>query len=140
MSNSPIYLVTYDRGIYDLTGEIKPYHWSFFYERSRDGPRRRGIALQLHGMPGGFYYVGPEELDLAGTGPVKEQLEIGEATEDGVGRIHEMLSMIPIVKDESSKWNCQDWALEGLERMTAAGYIHEYLNPGTVKNWLKEQS
>jgi hypothetical protein len=33
-------------------------------------------------MPGAFYYNGPEEVDLAKSGSLKEELLIGEVPED----------------------------------------------------------
>lgn len=77
-----------------------------------------GIAHQLRGMPGAFYYMGPEEVDLAKSRSLKEEL----------------LNTV-----ESSGWNCQDWALEGLEKLRADGFIYDGYTRETVKAWLKEK-
>ncbi|BDD61521.1 hypothetical protein MAP00_006563 [Monascus purpureus] len=69
-------------------------------------------------MPGAFYYMGPEEVDLAKSRSLKEEL----------------LNTV-----ESSGWNCQDWALEGLEKLRADGFIYDGYTRETVKAWLKEK-
>lgn len=79
MSKPTLYLVTYDRGKYATTGETKPYYCLYFIQLEIIGAQNKGIAHQLCGMPGGFYYRGPEEVDLAKSGSCKEELEIGVA-------------------------------------------------------------
>lgn len=37
-----------------------------------------GIAYQLRGMPGAFYYKGPEDVNLNKSESLKEKLQIGE--------------------------------------------------------------
>ncbi|KAB5536542.1 hypothetical protein GE09DRAFT_1226600 [Coniochaeta sp. 2T2.1] len=97
-----------------------------------------GIAHQLRGMPGAFYYEGPEEVDLGKSGSLKEELELGEVNDSKLGRVHEILSQVRIDTVESSRWNCQDWALDGLERLKEEGFIYEDPTREAVKNWLKE--
>jgi hypothetical protein len=55
MTKLTIYLITYDRGTYDLTGRTKPYHWSYFTQVEMKAGKNLGIAHQLRGMPGAFY-------------------------------------------------------------------------------------
>lgn len=133
-----LYLVTYDRGTYSTTGKVKPYHWSYFIEVKIDGPKRLGIAHQLRGMPGAFYYRGPEEVDLAKSGSLKEELEVGEVDESSFDKIHEILKDLEIDTSESSGWNCQNWALNGLEKLKEEGFIYDHMTTDVVKNWLKE--
>ncbi|KAJ9130692.1 hypothetical protein NKR23_g12089 [Pleurostoma richardsiae] len=139
MTKRTLYLVTYDRGTYATTGKVKPYHWSFFVQLEVRGAQNLGIAHQLRGMPGAFYYKGPEEVDLAKSGSRKEELELGEVDDSELGRVHEILSQVRIDTVESSGWNCQDWALDGLERLKEEGFIYEYLTGEAVKNWLREK-
>ena len=40
---------------------------------------------------------------------------------------------------ESSGRNCQDWALEGIDRLRAEGFVYESFTADVVKNWLKEK-
>ncbi|OIW30776.1 hypothetical protein CONLIGDRAFT_679534 [Coniochaeta ligniaria NRRL 30616] len=138
MAKRTLYLVTYDRGTYDTTGKVKPHHWSFFIQKEVNGGKDMGIAHQLHGMPGAFYYTGPEVLDLAESGPRKEELEIGEVDDSRLCRVHEILQQVRIDTVESSGWNCQDWALDGLERLKEEGFVYDYLTQETVKHWLRE--
>jgi len=119
MTKRTLYLVTYDRGTYDTTGKVKPYHWSYFIQLELEGGKNKGIAHQLRGYPGTFYYRGPESVDLMKSGSLKEELEIGEVKESKFNRVHDILKNIPIDKSESSGWNCQDWALAGFEVLTA---------------------
>lgn len=77
-------------------------------------------------MPGGFYYQGPEEL------------EVGEVDGSKMARVHEILRGIEIEKAEHGGWNCQSWALDGLERLREEGFVYSYLGQEEVKNWLKE--
>ncbi|KAF1824366.1 uncharacterized protein K489DRAFT_378776 [Dissoconium aciculare CBS 342.82] len=146
MAKLPIYLVTYDRGTYDLTGQTRPYHWSYFIQLpgSSTGQQRPGIAHQLRGMPGSFHYPGPEALDLSKTLPAPNQeLEIGEIDADELDRVHEILAMVSIDLGESTKWNCQNWSLEGLERMKrveGGGIgVYSHLDAKIVRDWLKER-
>ena len=100
-----------------------------------------GIAHQLRGMPGGFYSKGPEDVDLNKSGSRKDELEVGEidgSKLDRIHEIHEILKDVHIEKSESSGWNCQDWPLDGLDKLKEEGYIYDYLTKEAVKNWLKE--
>jgi hypothetical protein len=110
------YLLTFDRGTHPLTGVVKPYHWMYFIETEVRDLTSRGYAFQLRGMPGGFYYPGPETLDPASElGEPKDRLEVGQVDDsDILDCIHEIMADVEIVKDEASSWNCQDWALAGL--------------------------
>ncbi|KAF3162490.1 hypothetical protein EYR41_009620 [Orbilia oligospora] len=58
MSHS-LYIVTYDRGTHWDTGLVKAYHWAFLIELSPS----TGLKHQLRGMPGAYYYPGPEAAD-----------------------------------------------------------------------------
>ncbi len=91
-------------------------------------------------MPGGFYYRGPEDVDLAKSGTRKEELEVGEVDESKLGRVHEILRQVRIDTVESSGWNCQDRALDGFEELKEEGFIYDYLMKEAVKDWLKEES
>ena len=137
MAKHTLYLVTYDRGNYH-TQNPKPYHWVYFIQLEIRGTMNLGIAHQLRGMPGGFYYKGPESVDLAKSGNLKEVLEIGEVDSSKLTRAHEILSNIKIDSVESSGWNCQDWALDGFEQLKKEGLAYDYLTEDGLKNWLKE--
>lgn len=134
-----LYLVTYHRGTYLNTGRPKPYHWSFFIQKKVENGINLGIAHQLRGMPGAFYYMGPEEVDLAKSRSLKEELLIGEVDESKLSLVHQRLKDCRIDTVESSGWNCQDWALEGLEKLRADGFIYDGYTRETVKAWLKEK-
>ncbi|KAK6333235.1 hypothetical protein TWF718_011056 [Orbilia javanica] len=58
MSHS-LYIITYDRGTHWETGDVKAYHWTFLIELSTS----TGLKHQLRGMPGSYYYPGPEAAD-----------------------------------------------------------------------------
>jgi hypothetical protein len=134
-----LYLVTYDRGTYLNTGKQKPYHWSFFVQKEINSTMNLGIAHQLRGMPGAFYYKGPEEVDINKSGSLKEQLQIGEVDAAKLDLVHQRLKECRIDDVESSGWNCQDWALEGLEKLGAEGFVDGTYTREVVKNWLKEK-
>jgi hypothetical protein len=55
-----LYIVTYERGVYVASGKVKPYYWSYFIQIEAKQGQNFGIAHQLRGMPGNFYYKGPE--------------------------------------------------------------------------------
>jgi hypothetical protein len=40
---------------------------------------------------------------------------------------------------ESSSWNCQDWALEGLENLKTEGFVYDGYTAESVRAWLKEK-
>lgn len=135
MSHS-LYVVTYDRGR-DYLGHIKPYHWSFFIDT--DGILDSGIEHQLRGMPGGFYYVGAEPVQLLDTSnSMKNKLHIGEIPVTEVGSVEDMLTAVPIVKDEASDWNCQSWSGSALGLMAEKGWVMEGYTFAVLKAWLKE--
>lgn len=133
-----LYLVTYHRGTYLNTGTPKPYHWSFFVQKELKGTMNLGIAHQLRGMPGAFYYRGPEDVDLNKSGSLKEELQIGEVDAAKLDLVHQRLKECRIDTVESSGWNCPDWALEGLEKLRAEGFVDGTYTKEVVKNWLKE--
>ncbi len=134
-----LYLVTYDRGTYLSTGKAKPYHWSFFIQKEIKGTMNLGVAHQLRGMPGAFYYKGPENVDLNKSGSLKEELQIGEVDEAKLDVVNLRLKECRIDTVESSGWHCQDWALEGIDRLRAEGFVYESFTGDVVKNWLKEK-
>lgn len=137
MAKYPLYLITYDRGKYH-TGVTKPYHWSYFIEMEVSGPEVLGIEHQLRGMPGAFYYQGPESVDLAKASDLREKLEIGEVDESMLDKVHDIFKSLRIDTVESSGWNCQNWALDGFEKLTEAGCMYAHLTPDGVRSWLKE--
>ena len=133
-------IATYYRGTHWQTGKIKPYHWSFFiYTGPKDDPSAPGVVHQLHGMPGAFYYVGPENVSLRRSTARKLTLDVGEVPENKLNRITEILEQVNVVKDESSPWNCQDWSLEGLEKLAEEGFVDEGYTREVVKYWLREE-
>ncbi|KAK3940422.1 hypothetical protein QBC46DRAFT_288348 [Diplogelasinospora grovesii] len=139
MAKHSLYLVTYDRGTYH-TGKVKPYHWSYFIQINLSGGKNAGIEHQLRGMPGNFYYPGPEDVDLSTIDPsaFKQQLEIGEVEDAKLDRTHQILKEIQIDPVESSGWNCQNWSLEGFGKLQEEGFTYDWLTKEAVKNWLKE--
>jgi hypothetical protein len=152
MPTHTLYIVTYDRGLHPVTGETKPYHWAYFLDSnhpSSDSSDPRGIIFQLRGMPGGFYYPGPEQLGISqdgGAGEMRDKLEVGEVKVDKGGdvggvveSINAVLKEVEIVRDESAGWNCQDWTLEGFERLKGMGIVYGHLKADGVRGWLKER-
>ena len=89
-------------------------------------------------MPGGFYYSGPENVDLWKSQRLKHELEIGEVADSQLEEFHRILTRIPIEKNESSRWNCQDWALDGLDSLKEAGFVWDHITGEAIKNWLRE--
>jgi hypothetical protein len=128
-----LYLVTYHRGTYLNTGTPKPYHWSFFVQKELKGTKNLGIAHQLRGMPGAFYYKGPEDVDLNKSGSLKEELQIGEVDAAKLNLVYQRLEECRIDTVESSGWNCQDWAFEGLEKLRVEGFV----DGSYTKRWLR---
>ncbi|GJN80293.1 hypothetical protein VFPFJ_01553 [Purpureocillium lilacinum] len=139
MAKHTIYLVTYDRGTNSVTDKINPYHWAYFIQVELTSGENMGIAHQLRGMPGSFYYKGPEKVDLSKSGRLKEELEVGEVGSSKIQRVHDILKTVRIDKVESSGWNCQDWALEGFDLLKAEGFIYDHMEANAVKAWLKEK-
>ncbi|KAI5863133.1 hypothetical protein GGS23DRAFT_55065 [Durotheca rogersii] len=138
MPKHTLYLVTHERGQHPITGKTKPYHWSYFIQIKLEDGANEGIAHQLHGMPGSFYYKGPENVDLSKSGDLKEELEVGEVDGSLLDSVHEVLENVRIDSVESSGWNCQDWALDGFTKLKEKGFVYDHLTPEAVKNWLKE--
>jgi hypothetical protein len=56
-----------------------------------------------------------------------------------VQMIDGVMKDVGVVVGEDAEWNCQDWALEGLERLKKAGVVREDLERERVKAWLKER-
>ena len=139
------YIVTFDRGTYLQTGVPKPYHWAFFIQTHVSTVKNAGIAHQLHGMPGAFFYAGPEDVvvddddDWAPSCGTREQLEIGVIEEDQLAKVHALLKTCRIDESESSGWNCQDWTLDGFSKLRAEGLVDASLTPEIIRNWLRER-
>jgi hypothetical protein len=102
--------------------------------------KSQGVCHQLQGMPGGFSYQGPEPAELANLTNKLRELEIGSIPSDALKNITDMLEKIPISKDESSGWNCQDWTLTAIDALRKAGYIWSGYENDMIKNWLKESN
>ncbi|KAK4238614.1 hypothetical protein C8A03DRAFT_14946, partial [Achaetomium macrosporum] len=136
-------------GTYPLTGKTKPCHWAYFLETDSRGQQPKGIIFQLRGMPRGFYYPGPErEMNVTqegepprGGGGLREKLEVGEVdgAEGVLDRIHEVMSEVEVAQDESSGWNCQNWALAGFEMLKGEGFVYPHPTAEGVESWLKER-
>lgn len=137
MAKYTLYIFTYDRERYH-TGEVKPYHWSFFIEKESVGSSRLGIEHQLRGMPGSFYYPGPENVELEKLQPRKNELDVGQLDSSELAEIHDILKLIRIDKVESSGWNCQDWTLDAMAKLQERGVVYDYITKEQVRNWLKE--
>ncbi|KAI9894690.1 MAG: hypothetical protein M1814_002046 [Vezdaea aestivalis] len=133
-----LYLVTYARGTRLNTGINKPFHWSFFVQISQDDEKNLGYAYQLRGMPGAFYYAGPEEVDLNKSHARREELDIGDIDPAKLSLVHQHLSQCNIEAAESTDWNCQDWALQGLEMLRTEGFVYDGFTADVVRNWLRE--
>jgi hypothetical protein len=72
----PLFIATYDRGErWDDPTKKKQFHWSFFLKTS--GPAGEGLAFQLRGMPGAFYYSGEERVNINSSRSKNEELEVG---------------------------------------------------------------
>lgn len=139
MPKYTLYIATYDRGQYPITGKTKPYHWLYFIQTEAQNGKRQGVVHQLRGMPGGFYYPGPEEVeDLTDFGASREILEVGEVDTMLMHRFHEIMRDVPINKVEHSGWNCQNWTLEGFENLREDGFVYGYLTVEALRTWLKE--
>lgn len=98
-------------------------------------------------MPGGFYFPGAErDMSVSqdgAPGELRDRLEVGEVDGDGiegvVDRMVGVLREVEVVKDEGRAWNCQDWALGGLEGLKGLGVVYEWLGREEVRGWLKER-
>ena len=139
MAKHTLYIITYDRGKYPLSGKTKPYHWSYFIQIQVTNNTNTGIQHQLHGMPGSFHYDGPEDVDLKKweVAP-KEEVEIGEVDSLKLDKVHEILKSVSIDTVESCGWNCQDWSLDGFEKLQKEGFVYDYLTKDGLRNWLRE--
>jgi hypothetical protein len=69
---------------------------------------------------------------------MKEELQIGEVDAAKLDVVHQRLKEWRIEIAESSRWNCQDWTLEGLEKLRAEGFVDATYTEEVVRNWLKE--
>ncbi|RMD43303.1 hypothetical protein DV735_g1790, partial [Chaetothyriales sp. CBS 134920] len=138
MTKHAFYVAAYDRGRHGLSGTIQPYHWTYFIQLNVQGKENNGIAHQLRGMPGGFYYQGPENVDLWKSQRLKHELEIGEVDSSQLDEVHRILSAVHIEKNESSTWNCQDWAVSGLDGLKKAGFVWDHITEEAIRTWLKE--
>ncbi|KAI0071751.1 hypothetical protein K474DRAFT_1630077 [Panus rudis PR-1116 ss-1] len=134
-----LYIVAYDRGKDWRDGRTKPYHWSFFIE-TETFSLTVGIAHQLRGMPGGFYYKGAERADLREPEqPIKTTVQIGQIPKSEVDEVEPLLKTVPIDLDETTSWNCQNWAGSALALMEKRGWITEGNTFAALKEWLKEE-
>jgi hypothetical protein len=123
-----------------LNNKIPSFFQQFFiHTGDKHDPQSPGIAHQLRGMPGGFYYRGPEAASLKRSTALKETLEIGQVPNNKLDRITELFRSVEIVKDETSTWNCQDWSLDALMTLQAEGFVDEQYSQEAVKNWLRPQ-
>ncbi|KAF2022238.1 hypothetical protein BU24DRAFT_488487 [Aaosphaeria arxii CBS 175.79] len=137
MASYPLYIITYDRGeSWDDSTKKKPFHWAFFLQTGSDPGE--GLEFQLHGMPGAFYYSGGEAVNPESSDAKNQELEIGSVPVDKYARFTQLLANVPIIIDESSKWNCQDWSLEALDRFRREGFIEEQYQNNVIKYWLRE--
>ncbi len=148
MTKHTLYLITYSRGLHPLTGAVRAHHWAYFLETDpHHTPEPRGIIFQLRGMPGGFHFPGAErDMPVSqdgAPGELRDRLEVGEVDGGGiegvVGRMEDVLRGVEVVKDEGRAWNCQDWALAGLEGLKGLGVVYAWLEGEGVRGWLKER-
>lgn len=137
MSAYPLFIVTYDRGErWDDPTKKKPFHWSFFLQTN--GPASEGLAFQLRGMPGAFYYSGEERVNINSSRSKNGELEVGFIAVDKFDRFKQLLAAAPITNVESSRWNCQDWSLSVLDSFRREGFIEEQYPNNVIQYWLRE--
>ncbi|KAH8749018.1 hypothetical protein F5883DRAFT_436167, partial [Diaporthe sp. PMI_573] len=106
-----LYIVTYTRGTYTAgkrAGKTKPFHWSFFIHTAPvTGQANPGVAFQLRGMPGAFYYQGPEQVDMGKSSSKKDIVEIGKLKGRDLNQIsthiNAILRAVKIERNESSR-------------------------------------
>ncbi|KAF2223511.1 hypothetical protein BDZ85DRAFT_110478 [Elsinoe ampelina] len=130
-------LAAYHRGM-DVYERVRQYHWSFFIVTSIEA-HTYGIAHQLRGMPGAFFYRGPEPgVALDKSSMLKHELDVGEIEASKIDRVHEILSTVSIDQVESSGWNCQNWAIDGFLKLQQEGLAYDHLTVEQIKNWFRE--
>ncbi|KAF3938044.1 hypothetical protein ABW19_dt0201473 [Dactylella cylindrospora] len=128
----PLYIVTYDRGTHWRTGRPKAYHWAFLIEFSST----RGIKHQLRGMPGGYYYPGPEDASPEKGQPGKTISTVSTADAhndvdiDGAlaHRVVEKLGIGSVSTDDPNM-------LEQFESVSKAAYIETEEDKGGEGKW-----
>ncbi|KAF2755529.1 hypothetical protein EJ05DRAFT_104917 [Pseudovirgaria hyperparasitica] len=123
--------------IFDDQKKDRPYHWAFFLQTGTE--RGDGSVLQLHGMPGAFYYEGEEKVVPHAPGSIKAEVEIGAVPVARYERFKELLKAVPISKDESSGWNCQDWSLQALASLREEGFVDDTYSDAALRYWLREE-
>ncbi|KAI5803876.1 hypothetical protein EDC01DRAFT_476687 [Geopyxis carbonaria] len=133
MSSHSLIIAAYHRGHHWQTNKPKPYHWSFFI--FTNPTTLSGIAHQLHGMPGNFWYDGPESVDLGST---CSKVDVGSVQSTKLERFTEICREVPIDQGESSGWNCQSWTLEVVDRLRKEGFVDEWVTNEEIRQYLKE--
>lgn len=90
-------------------------------------------------MPGAFYYPGEESgVDLSKSARKNGELEIGSVSQEDLGKFKAILEAVAVVKDESSKWNCQSWCIAALDKLREAGFISDDHPNNVIQYWLRE--
>ena len=137
MSSYPLFIVTYDRGErWDDSTKKKPFHWAFFLKTGSTAGE--GLAFQLRGMPGAFYYSGEERVNINSSGSKIGELEIGAIPVSKYDRFKQLLAAGPVNNVQSSNWNCQDWSLSVLDWLRQEGFVEEQYQNDVIKYWLRE--
>lgn len=139
-ANYYLSIVAYRRGVHWQSNKEKPYHWLLFI-RTGDGDdaAEQGIAHQLHGMPGGFHYDGPESiLDI--NKPIAKflQVDIGCIPREQLDTVTRVCHLVDVIRDESAEWNCQSWTVAVVEDLKKFGYIDSWVDEAYLRGVLKE--
>ncbi|KAF1828386.1 hypothetical protein BDW02DRAFT_563111 [Decorospora gaudefroyi] len=89
-------------------------------------------------MPGAFYYLGEERVNINSSGSKNGELEIGAIPVSKYDRFKQLLADAPINNVESSNWNCQYWSLSVLDWLRQERFIEEQYQNNVIKYWLRE--
>ena len=106
----PVYVVHYRR-------EKDPYHWSIFVEKNAE--TLSGAIFDIQGTPGNFVFKMRGMGSMRRSGAYAGRVHVGNTlgTDKNLGGVERALREVVIHKDEKG-WNCQNWVLEGLAKLT----------------------
>ncbi len=91
MAKRTLYLITYDLRHVCHHGQGEALQLVIFHPDRGQGRPKLGHLASTTRHARGFYYRGPEDVDLAKSGTRKEELEVGEVDESKLGGVHEIL-------------------------------------------------
>ncbi|OBZ66733.1 hypothetical protein A0H81_13192 [Grifola frondosa] len=118
------------------------FHWEICIQSGFDKDRcPLGYVYHIVGSTASYGYQKMEGVRYTTSENWRGSFEVGRIKEQDLPAIERNLSQVQILKDDPN-WNCQNWVIAALRKLTAQGFINAHYSMEALQhqmNILNEQ-